>query len=130
MAVAVGVRAASCTTAVPRRTRSVWAAIQARGVKASEPHASAVQIESKPSRSASWLTPAMSGGGSCPQYPHVMPSFTSPLRCIVRSAGSPISGVSELSAAQRRDRLDPGATGQSAEATPMGQLTPVPPRPQ
>ena len=44
-------------------------------MKASDPQASAVQTESKPSRSASWLTPAMSGGGSWPQYPHVIPSF-------------------------------------------------------
>ena len=30
IAVAVGVRAASCTTPVPSRTRSVWAASQVR----------------------------------------------------------------------------------------------------
>ena len=48
IAVAVGVRAESCTTAVPSLIRSVWAAIQASGVKASEPHDSAVQTESNP----------------------------------------------------------------------------------
>jgi hypothetical protein len=46
MAVAVGVRAESCTTEVPSRILEVWAPIQASGVKASEPQASAVQIES------------------------------------------------------------------------------------
>ena len=46
MAVAVGVRAESCTTAVPRRILDVWAAIQVRGVKASDPQASAVKTES------------------------------------------------------------------------------------
>ena len=46
MAVAVGVRAESWTTEVPRRSRFVCAPIQASGVKASEPQASAVQMES------------------------------------------------------------------------------------
>ena len=67
IAVAVGVRAESCTTEVPSRMRSVWAPIQASGVKASEPHASAVQIESRPRRSASWAMPIRSAGGPAPQ---------------------------------------------------------------
>ena len=46
IAVAAGVRAESCTTAVPSLMREVWAPIQASGVKASEPHASAVHTES------------------------------------------------------------------------------------
>jgi hypothetical protein len=46
MAVAVGDRAESWTTEVPSRIVEVFAPIHASGVKASEPHASAVQIES------------------------------------------------------------------------------------
>lgn len=46
MAVAVGVRDAIWTMPVPSRTREVRAAIQVRGVQASEPHASAVHTES------------------------------------------------------------------------------------
>lgn len=46
MAVAVGLRAAICARAVPRRMREVCAAIQVSGVKASEPQASAVHTES------------------------------------------------------------------------------------
>jgi hypothetical protein len=38
---------------VPSRMRDVWAAIQASGVIASEPYASAVHTESYPSFSAS-----------------------------------------------------------------------------
>jgi hypothetical protein len=67
MAVAVGVRAESCTTEVPRRMRDVCAPIHASGVKASEPQASAVQIESYPRRSASFAIPTRSGGGLAPQ---------------------------------------------------------------
>lgn len=46
IAVAVGVRAAICATAVPSRIREVRAAIQVSGVNASEPQASAVHTES------------------------------------------------------------------------------------
>ena len=46
IAVAVGVRAESCTTEVPSLIFDVWAPIQASGVKASEPQDSAVQTES------------------------------------------------------------------------------------
>ena len=67
MAVAVGVRAESCTTEVPSLIFDVCAPIQASGVKASEPQASAVQTESKPSRSASCAGPIRSGGGWAPQ---------------------------------------------------------------
>ena len=46
MAVAVGVRAESWHKAVPRRTRAVLDPHQAKGVKASDPYASAVHTES------------------------------------------------------------------------------------
>lgn len=46
IAVAVGVRAAICAIPVPSLMREVWAAIQVSAVKASDPHASAVQTES------------------------------------------------------------------------------------
>lgn len=45
IAVAVGVRAAICATAVPSLMRLVWAASQVSGVKASEPQDSAVHTE-------------------------------------------------------------------------------------
>ena len=41
-----GVRPASCAMPVPSRIREVCAAIQASGVIASDPYASAVQTES------------------------------------------------------------------------------------
>ena len=46
IAVDAGVRALICTIAVPSRIRDVCAPIQASGVNASEPHASAVHTES------------------------------------------------------------------------------------
>ena len=46
MAVMDGVRAAICMTAVPALMRVVRASIQATGVTASEPHASALHTES------------------------------------------------------------------------------------
>jgi hypothetical protein len=46
IAVAVGVRAEICTTAVPSRIRCVCAPIQASGVNASEPQDSAVNTMS------------------------------------------------------------------------------------
>ena len=46
MAVAVGVRAESWAMAVPSRIFEVCAPIHASGVKASDPHASAVNTES------------------------------------------------------------------------------------
>ena len=46
MAVAVGVRAASCTTEVPSLMVEVCPASRPSGVKASDPHASAVHTES------------------------------------------------------------------------------------
>ncbi|GAA3065981.1 hypothetical protein GCM10020000_57430 [Streptomyces olivoverticillatus] len=45
IAVAAGLRAAIWATAVPSRIRSVWAAIQASGVKASDPQDSEVHTE-------------------------------------------------------------------------------------
>jgi hypothetical protein len=44
--VAAGVRAESCTIAVPRRRRCVEAPHQANGVSTSDPYASAVHSES------------------------------------------------------------------------------------
>ena len=55
IAVFAGERPGSCMMPVPSRIFVVWAAIQARGLTASEPHASAVQTESKPSDSASLI---------------------------------------------------------------------------
>ena len=63
IAVAAGWRADICTIAVPRRMRSVCDPHQASGVRQSEPYASAVQIESSPSRSASPIASTAPGGG-------------------------------------------------------------------
>ena len=63
MAAAAGVRAASCAMLVPRRMCRVSEAAKARGVKASDPQASAVKTLSKPSRSASWAVSTKSVGG-------------------------------------------------------------------
>ncbi len=63
IAVAVGVRADSCMTSVPSRTRSVAAPHQASGVRQSDPYASAVQIESKPSCSHTAIASVTPGGG-------------------------------------------------------------------
>ena len=63
MAVAAGWRADSWTIAVPSLIRSVRAPHQASGVRQSEPYASAVHTESKPSRSASRMVSAIPGGG-------------------------------------------------------------------
>ncbi len=62
MAVAAGVRAESCTTPVPSLTRSVWAAMRASGVKASDPQDSADQMASKPAFSASTLSSTKRSG--------------------------------------------------------------------
>ena len=67
MAVAAGVRAESCTTAVPNRMRSVWEPIHANGVKASEPQASAVKTESNPRLSAICAVSTKPSGGCAPQ---------------------------------------------------------------
>ena len=63
IAVDAGVRADSCVTPVPSRSRDVDAPHHANGVKASEPYASAVQTESNPSDSATRTCSAASGGG-------------------------------------------------------------------
>ena len=63
IAVAAGWRADICTIAVPSFRRSVEAPHHASGVRQSEPYASAVQMESKPSRSASAIASAAPGGG-------------------------------------------------------------------
>jgi hypothetical protein len=67
MAVEVGVRAAICAMDVPSLMRDVCAPIQASGVKASEPQASALQAESQPSFSASWASSTRLGSGCAPQ---------------------------------------------------------------
>jgi hypothetical protein len=63
IAVAAGWRADIWTIAVPSLIRSVDAPHHASGVRQSDPYASAVQTESKPSRSASAIVSAMPGGG-------------------------------------------------------------------
>ena len=63
IAVAAGWRADICVIAVPSRIRSVCAPHHASGVRPSEPYASAVQIESKPSSSASAIASVTPGGG-------------------------------------------------------------------
>src|SRR4051812_13272962 len=76
IAVDAGVRAGICATEVPSLIRDVAAPHQASGVNASDPYASAVHIESKPSRSASAIcstTPP--GGPALFQYPMISPSF-------------------------------------------------------
>ena len=75
MAVDVGVRPAICTIDVPRRMRDVCDPYQASGLKASEPHDSAVNTVSKPSFSASSIFSRASVGGWAIQYPRVRPSF-------------------------------------------------------
>ena len=67
IAVEVGVRAEIWTIEVPSLMRDVFAPIQASGVKASEPQASAVQAESKPSRSASCASSTKFGCGCAGQ---------------------------------------------------------------
>src|SRR5438309_238833 len=69
IAVAAGWRADICTIAVPRLIRDVDAPHQASGVRQSDPYASAVQIESKPSRSASAIASVTPGGGPPAQPP-------------------------------------------------------------
>ena len=64
---AVGVRADSCTTDVPRRNRWVDAPHQASGVYASDPHASAVNTVSKPASSAAATNSGAFAGGCAPQ---------------------------------------------------------------
>src|SRR6266571_3704022 len=75
MAVDAGVRAGICMIAVPNPRRSVRDATQASHDTASEPYASALQMESKPRRSASW-TSGMTSMGTAPQYPRWSPNFT------------------------------------------------------
>jgi hypothetical protein len=74
IAVAAGVRAGICITAVPSPMRSVRAATQVSVVTASEPYASALQTESNPSRSASF-TSGSTSTGPAPQYPMCSPSL-------------------------------------------------------
>src|SRR5438093_582330 len=65
-AVRAGVRAAICMIALPRRILLVCPPIQASGVTASEPYASAVHTEWKPRRSAS-RTRSMSTASCAPE---------------------------------------------------------------
>ncbi len=69
-----GVRPASCMIPVPRRIRSVRAAIHASGVMASDPYASAVHTESKPRRSACWIS-SIGTLSWAPEYPMASASF-------------------------------------------------------
>ncbi len=62
IAVFVGVRPGICMIAEPSLILSVFAARYARTVTASVPHASAVQTESKPSRSACCTSGTRSAG--------------------------------------------------------------------
>lgn len=63
IAVIAGWRADICVIAVPSLSVCVCEPHQASGVSPSEPYASAVQIESKPSFSASAIVSVMFGGG-------------------------------------------------------------------
>ena len=64
IAVMAGWRADICVIAVPSFSALASAAPhQASGVRPSDPYASAVQIESRPSRSASAIVSSMPGGG-------------------------------------------------------------------
>ena len=62
IAVIAGVRAGICMMAVPTWIRVVWAAIQVSGTIASDPYASAVHTEKKPSDSAACASPTLSAG--------------------------------------------------------------------
>ena len=79
MAVLAGVRAGICMMPVPSLMRVVCAPIQASGETASEPQASADQMESYPSASAS-LMRSISISRFEPEYPIVNPRriFISP----------------------------------------------------
>ena len=74
IAAEAGGRAASCMMPVPRRMRLVSAARYASGVMASDPYASAVHTESKPSFSASRIF-STGSFSSAPEYPMLSPSF-------------------------------------------------------
>ncbi len=63
IAVIAGWRADICVIAVPSFTRSVCAPHHASGVSPSDPYASAVQIESRPSDSASAIASSIPAGG-------------------------------------------------------------------
>jgi hypothetical protein len=63
IAAAAGWRADICMIAVPSLTLVVFAPHHASGVSTSDPYASAVQIESNPSRSASATASSTPGGG-------------------------------------------------------------------
>ncbi len=69
IAAVAGVRADICMIAVPSLSVVVLAPHQASGVSASEPYASAVQIELNPSRSASTIASVTPAGGPADQYP-------------------------------------------------------------
>ena len=75
IAVAVGVRADSWVMPWPSFMVVVCEPYQASGVRASEPHASAVHSESKPMASAFRTVSRVFGTGPRPQYPSWSPSF-------------------------------------------------------
>ena len=66
IAVEAGVRAEICTMPVPRCNFSVCAASHTSGEKASEPQASALHAEWKPSASAAWpISTKLGWGWAC-----------------------------------------------------------------
>ena len=67
MAIEVGLRPLICTIEVPSRSRVVSRPHHARGVKASDPQASAVKSASKPASSAAATSSAVPLGGCAPQ---------------------------------------------------------------
>ena len=73
IAIEVGARADICTPRCPDEA-GTCAPHHASGVNASEPHASAVKTESKPTRPAPTSAPTPSGG-CAPQYPSCSPNF-------------------------------------------------------
>jgi hypothetical protein len=67
MAHDAGDRAEICTMDVPKRIVDVADPHQVSGLKASDPHASAVNTVSNPRRSASRIRSSASVGGCAPQ---------------------------------------------------------------
>ena len=120
IAVAVGVRAAICTTPVPSLMRRRCARRPTpASVNASVPHDSAVHTESKPRRSASCASSTKPGRGPAPQYPNTTPSFMQhPLPVpVLRStrgertllADGPLDDAAHHAPAHARQTCSPGA---------------------
>ena len=121
IAIAVGVRAEIWQIDVPSLMRSVAAPHHASGVSASEPYASAVQHESKPSFSAAASPSGTPAGGPAPQYPIMYPSFTGPHRSLTireRSRAERAGGVESGYRTPAEAELRPGAPSDPAEPEP------------